>query len=206
MSKCAIVGAGGHGKVVAELAELCGYTEIHFFDEKWPETNALEHWEVVGKLQSLKENIHGYGNIVVAIGNNATRHRIQQSLKEAGGVFCKLVHPKAIVSKYCSIGEGSVVMANAVINPFAKIGNCCIINTSAVIEHECDIDHAVHVCPSSSLAGNVRVNMESWIGIGSQVKQCINIGENVIVGAGATVVEDVPSNTTVIGTPARPIF
>ncbi|MFC3033126.1 acetyltransferase [Pseudoalteromonas fenneropenaei] len=202
---CAILGASGHGKVIAEMAELCGYEEIYFFDDRWPALQGIEHWSVFGDTASLFESCLKFTNVVIAIGNNTIRIEKQRLLQSAGANFSPLCHPKSHISSYAKIGAGSVVMANAVINPFAYVGNGCIINTSAVIEHDCSIEDGAHVSPGAMLAGGVCVGETSWVGIGAQVKQLVKIGSRCVVGAGATVVNDISDGLTVVGTPAKPI-
>ena len=97
-----------------------------------------------------------------------------------------------------------VVFAGAVINAFAKVGVGCIINSAAVVEHDCSIGDFTHICPNTALAGGVTVGSKSWIGIGSQVKQLVVIGSNCLIGAGSTVVKNIPDNVTAFGSPAVP--
>jgi sugar O-acyltransferase (sialic acid O-acetyltransferase NeuD family) len=203
MVKLAILGASGHGKVVAEIAELCGWREVHFFDDNYPNISKLEGWDVKGDTQHLLSAKNNYHSVVVAIGNNSVRYNKMMFLKENGFTICTLVHPKAVVSIYSEIGLGSVVMAGAVVNPFAKVGNACIINTSATVDHDCKLGDAVHVSPGANLAGATNVGSLTWVGIGSTVKQCVSIGRNVIVGAGAVVLQDIPDDVTVVGVPAK---
>ena len=116
-----------------------------------------------------------------------------------------MIHPTAVISQYSQIGLGSVVMANAVINPFVKIAQACIINTASSIDHDCTLAVGVHVSPGGNIAGGVKIGKHSWLGIGSSVKQLVQIGDNVTVGAGAVVVDDLDSDQTVVGVPAKPI-
>ena len=201
--RCAILGASGHGKVVAEIAELNGYQDIIFFDDLWPNLKNVEHWPVVGSLEVLLAVASDFELTLVAIGNNQVRLEKQKCLKSAGARFSVLVHPAATVSRYAQLGQGTVVMANAVINPFVKIGDACIVNTSATIDHDCIIADGVHVSPGSNIAGAVSIGEASWIGIGSQVKQLMSIGRGVTVGAGSTVIKNIPDLQTVVGNPAQ---
>ncbi|GGI67274.1 acetyltransferase [Shewanella gelidii] len=202
-SVCAILGASGHGKVVAELAELNGYSEIKFFDDAWPHKLQVEHWSVVGNTQSLFESIDSYDCIVVAIGNNSVRYSKHREIVEAGAKCPPLIHPKAIVSNYAQIKEGTVVMAGAAVNPFSTIGEACVLNTNSCVDHDCALQDGVHISPNASLAGAVQVGEKAWVGIGAQVRQQIKIGPEAVVGAGATVVKDVPKGKTVVGNPAK---
>ncbi|TOJ99406.1 acetyltransferase [Vibrio parahaemolyticus] len=200
---CAILGASGHGKVVAEIAELNGYTNIEFFDDRWPELQNVEHWPVKGNSETLLKIAAQFDLTVIAIGNNKVRLEKQKLLSIAGAKFSVLEHPRATISRHSQLGVGTVVMAGAVINPFVKVGKACIINTASTIDHDCSLADGVHVSPGCNLAGGVTVGEGTWLGIGSQVKQLISIGAGVIVGAGATVVNRVPDFQTVVGTPAQ---
>ncbi|ANU37667.1 acetyltransferase [Vibrio scophthalmi] len=203
--KCAILGASGHGKIVAEVAELNGYHSIVFFDDRWPALSCIEGWEVVGGTEDLIDTALNYDNVAVAIGCNETRLSKYSLLLEKGANCTPLVHPSAIVSRYADLGEGSVVMAGAIVNSFSRIGKACIINTSSTVDHDCIIADGVHISPGGHLAGAVQVGRASWLGIGSNVKQLIKIGSNAVVAAGATVIRDVLDNQTVVGVPAKPI-
>jgi len=205
MSRCAILGASGHGKVVAELAMLNGYTDIHFYDDSSSKVESLECWAVYGDSTCLLNRLLEYQLIVIAIGDNDIRLEKQHVLKNAGGIFKPLIHPAAVISESSTIGCGTVVMANAVVNPFSFIGEACIINTSSSVDHDCYLSNGVHVSPGVHIAGSVKVSEGAWIGIGSQIKQSISVGRKAIVGAGATVITDVADNSVVVGTPAKPI-
>lgn len=203
MTKCAILGASGHGKVIADIAELNGFKEIHFFDDRWPLLNKIEHWQISGDTQVLLSQVSSFDLTIVAIGNNSIRLTKHHQLLAAGAFSPPLVHPQAVVSRYAQLGQGCVVMAGAIINPFCRIGEACIINTSASIDHDCQLEDGVHISPGAHLAGAVRVGKRSWIGIGAQVKQLLSIGIDSIVGAGATVVNNVLDHQVVVGTPAK---
>ncbi|MGI9875634.1 acetyltransferase [Vibrio chagasii] len=206
VNTCAILGASGHGKVVAEIAELNGYQQITFFDDRWPSLTSVEHWDVSGDTASLLATVSEYDVVIVAIGNNATRCAKQRELSAAGANFNLLAHPSAVISKYANIKAGTVVMANAVVNPFSYIEASCIINTSAVVEHDCRLAEGVHISPNASLAGGVEVGENAWIGIGSQVKQLVVVGRNAVVGAGSTVINHIPDFQTVVGSPAHTLI
>lgn len=202
MKKCAVLGASGHGKVIAEIADLNGYS-VSFFDDKWPIEKKLEKWAVIGNFQSLLPIAPQFDLTVVAIGDNHIRCEKYNLLNSAGAKFGVLAHPKSYVSESAIIEEGSVIMANSSICAFSKIGKSCIINTGATIDHDCFIQDFVHISPGANLAGEVKVGAFSWIGIGSQVKQQIKIGKSSIVAAGSTVIQEINDFKMVCGNPAK---
>jgi len=201
VKKLAIVGASGHGKVVAELAELCGY-DVVFFDDGYPQKKHNEHWEVVGKFSDLLLSKNKYKDAIVAVGDNHIRTKLCNHLSDENFELPILIHPRATVSKHANIASGTVVFANAVINAFAQIGENCIINTGTIVEHDCILGAGVHLSPNAALAGGTTVGNLSWLGIASTTKQLIKIGSNSIIGANSTVIRNVPSNTTAFGSPA----
>lgn len=202
--KLAIFGAGGHGGVVADIAEASGkYKEIVFFDDRATRNTSLHHWKISGDLQTFLNERSRYDYAIVAIGNNAIRLELQHKLQALEVPIATLIHPAATISKYSSIGAGTVVVANAVINIGANIGQACIINTGATVGHDCTIHDAVHVAPGVSLGGGTTIGPRSWIGIKSCTKQLCNVGADVTVGAGTVIIKDVPDRVTVAGNPAR---
>jgi len=202
MKRLAILGASGHGKVVAEIAELLGWN-VTFFDDAFPEISTLEVWQVKGTTTDLLASISDFEGCIVAIGNNEIRLDKTVMLQSKQANLVTLIHPSAVVSQYSQIGVGTVVMAGAVINPFASIGLASIINTSATVDHDCVLGNGVHISPGANLAGTVSIGNEGWVGIGAVIKQGLLIGEKVTVGAGAVVVSNLPSNVVAIGVPAK---
>lgn len=202
MNKCAVLGASGHGKVVAEIAELNGY-DVCFYDDHFPIKNKIENWVVAGNSQDLIRDLSMYNSVFLGIGDNLIREKKINELKNHNAPLKSLRHPSSVVSAYSKIGPATVIMANAVVNPFSHVGEGSIINTSSTIDHDCVVGNYAHISPGCNLAGGVHVGNFSWIGIGSKVKQLIVIEDHVIVGVGSTVVKNISSNQTVFGCPAQ---
>jgi sugar O-acyltransferase (sialic acid O-acetyltransferase NeuD family) len=203
MSTLLVVGAGGHGRVVADAATTMGSWEtVCFVDDCAKEVNA-PGFEIVGTSADLERFAKSYRAAVVGIGDAQTRLRLIERCTEFGFDLPMIVHKSAAVSVRAFIGAGSVVFAQAAVNPGATIGRGCIVNTGATVDHDCHLDDGVHACPGVNLAGNVRVGARTWIGIGACVKQGVRIGSDVVIGAGAVVISDVKSGLTVVGVPAR---
>jgi sugar O-acyltransferase (sialic acid O-acetyltransferase NeuD family) len=202
MKRLAILGASGHGKVVADLAELCGWTVV-FFDDAFPDVQCNGAWPIAGKTEELLQQADGFAGVIVAIGHNRTRLAKLKLLRENGFVVETLMHPGAYVSRHAVVEPGSVVFAGVVVNAFVQVGEGCILNTLCSVDHDCRLGAGVHISPGAHLAGGVHVGDGSWIGIGASVRQLIGIGADVVVGAGAAVVGEVPDNVMVVGVPAR---
>ncbi len=199
-----ILGAGGHGKVVGDIASLTApYSDIVFLDDQFPDLRDVGPWRIAGTL----ETVFGYSpmqaDVFVAIGLPAVRMKWLIGLQAAGFALPAVIHGSASVSPLATVAPGSVVVAQAAINADARIERGCIINTGATVGHDCVVDEGAHVAPGANLAGNVRVGMRSWIGIGAVVLQGVSIGQDVIVGAGTVVLKDLRDGVTAVGNPAR---
>lgn len=199
-----IIGAGGHGKVVADIARLNGYKEILFLDDDISrKTNG--RYQVVGTSNDIDRYKEEY-DFFVAVGGNDMRERITVKLSEMNIEQPILIHPSATVDETVKIGEGTVIMANAVINADSKIGRGCIINTSATVDHDCIIDDYVHISPGAHIAGVVQIGKKTWIGAGSTVINNVIVCEQCIVGAGSVVIKDIAECGTYVGSPARKVI
>lgn len=195
LKKLIIIGASGHGKVIADIAIRNGYEDIVFLDD---DENVMEcaGFPVIGKTSEAKGM---GGDKIVAIGNPKIRERIQEWLSDV----VTLIHPDAVISRRVEIGEGSVIMAGAVINTDVAIGKGCIINTGASVDHDCILGDYVHVSVGSHLSGTVHIGERTWIGAGATVSNNVNICGDCMIGAGAVVIKNIDKPGTYVGVPAR---
>lgn len=196
-----IIGASGHGKVVADIVQKSGDRLAGFLDDNPNLSETFIGFPVLGKVSDYQKFNNNVG-FVIAIGNAEIRERIAQKL--SGVYWYTAVHPKASISDIgVEIGEGTVIAANAVINSDAHIGKHCIINSNAVVEHDNRIFDFVHVSVGAKLAGTVSVGKSSWVGIGASVSNNVNICGNCMIGAGAVVIRDIEEAGTYVGVPAK---
>ena len=197
MNRLILIGASGHGKVVAEIAKKCGYHDIVFLDND-PSISSCYGYPVLGPVSILRELD---GDVFISIGNAAVRKKLSE--REKNRHFPVLIHPSAVISPDVVIGEGSVVMAGAVINPGAAIGKGVIVNTCSSIDHDCVIGDYVHVSVGAHLSGTVTVREGTWIGAGATVCNNINICSGCVIGAGAVVIKDISLPGTYVGVPVK---
>ena len=188
--KIAIIGAGGHGKVVGEIALLNQYESINFFDDK---TNEIKDFPftIIDKVAHLKNNLKNYDDFFVAIGENKLRYKMISWLREEKVNIVSLIHPKSTISKFSSLGAGTCVMANAVVNPGTSIKEGVIINSSSSIDHDCIIKDYAHISPNCSLSGNVSIGKFTHLGTGTSVHPGILIGNNVKTGIGSKIYQNI---------------
>jgi sugar O-acyltransferase (sialic acid O-acetyltransferase NeuD family) len=201
-----IVGAGGHARVLIDIAEKQGrYRVAGLIDEQAHLAGtSLMGYPVLGGSDLLhREDVPAHA--IVAIGAPEARAAWQEHLEALGFQMAVLVHPSAQVARDVGLGAGTVLMAGSAVNPGSRLGRGVILNTGASVDHDCQVGDFVHVAPGARLAGGVRVGARAHLGIGCCVIQNVSIGAGAVVGAGAAVVRPVPAGVTVVGVPARPI-
>jgi len=203
MKLLAILGASGHGKVVAEAAEMSGWIVQCFFDDAYPEKQKNSNWSVVGNMTDLLNRLDEFDAIHVAIGDNQTRLSKLDILREAGATLATIIHPSASISKSARLKDGVAVLANSAVNAQTTIGTGSILNTNSSVDHDCKLGEGVHISPGVNLGGYVKVGDRSWIGIGSVVIQFSEIGKDVTIGAGSAVVSNIPDLCVAVGVPSK---
>jgi len=197
-----ILGAGGHGRAVADLAEACGWTVAGFTDRPAAGAGVLGSDDDLPVLARSGRINAG----VVGVGNTALQRRaaLFHCLQESGLVVPTLVHPRATLSGSSRVGAGSVVFPAAVLGAGVTVGDNVVVYSAAVAEHDCRIADHAYVSPGTILSGAVTVEVGAFIGAGAVILPGLTIGKHAVVAAGAVVVADVPEGDTVAGVPARP--
>lgn len=191
--KVYLYGASGHAKVVMDIARKAYYDVPCLIDDNL----AVNELAGLPVLHSAK----GLSPIIVTIGDCQIRRRIVEKLGERE--YLTVVHPSAVKADSVTLGFGTVVMADAILNPFASVGNHCIINTGASIDHDCIIHDFVHIAPHCTLCGEVEIGEGTWVGAGTTIIQGVHVGKDCFIGAGAVVVKDIPDGCLCYGNPAR---
>lgn len=198
----AVVGYSGHAFVVLDAATEMGFA-INYYTEKSSCAANPFALEYIGDEGNEFFDWSRVDAFVLGIGDNQIRKKIAHLIQANNKEFPNVIHPSAVVSKRCQMGIGNFIGARACINTFSQLGSFCILNTGCIVEHECVIEDAVHIAPGAVLAGHVQVGKMTFIGANAVVKQGITIGENVIIGAGSTVICHVPDNEVWAGNPAK---
>ena len=196
MKPLRIIGAGGHGRVLADIAQAMGYMDIAFLDAKFPNLTRSGIWDVIGTPTDIGDS----AEYALGVGHNQTRISLLESFTAD---LVTLIHPSSTVSPHAEIGAGSVICAGALIGAFARLGQGCIVNTGASVDHDCVLADGVHISPGVSLGGGVFVGARTWVGIGAVVREYKSIGSDVMVGAGAAVTRDVADGARMGGVPAK---
>ena len=200
-----ILGAGAHGRAVADLARACGFTVAGFTERS--SSAGGPGSPVLGTDAELAALIRPQriDGGVVGVGNTALVRRAQlyDVLVAAGVAQPPLVHPRAAASASAEVGPGSVVFAGSVLGSGARIGVNAVLYSGVVVEHECLIGDHAYLSPGVILSGQVTVEAGAFLGAGAVVLPGLRIGEGAVVAAGAVVTADVPAGQTVMGVPAR---
>jgi sugar O-acyltransferase (sialic acid O-acetyltransferase NeuD family) len=202
--KVLVVGAGGHGEVIAEILrasartggdfEFVGYVD----DQLHPDNDA-----VLGPIRALPRIAHDA--VIVAIGDNEARARVTGQLMAIGARFATVTHPASVLATGVYPGDGSMLCAGAIVCVGATIGRGVILNTASSVDHHCRIGDYTHIAPGARIGGEVTIGTRVLVGMGAVVLPRIRIGHDAVIGAGAVVTRDVAPRTTVIGVPAVPI-
>lgn len=203
--RVAIVGAGGHGLVVADALMRTssanrGVEVVGFYDDA-AKLGRILGFHIHGRISDLSPE--AADAIVVAVGDNRSRRDVFNELIGRGLRAYSVHHPDTTIAESASIGEGTMILAGAVVNPLARVGKNVILNTACILEHHAAIGDHAHVAPGVRMGGNVTVEEGALVGVGAVLLPGVSVGAWAVVGAGAVVVNDVPAGVTVVGNPAR---
>lgn len=199
MRRVIIIGAGGHGKVVADIVKCRGDEVIGYLDDK--SQDELPEFKIIGTTHDVGK----FDDVwyFPAIGNATIRENIFKQNSDIQ--WYTAIHPAAVIADDIFIGRGTCIMANVVINPGATIGAGCILNTASTIDHDCIISDFVHLSPGVHISGTVAVGEKTWVGIGACIVNNVTICANCVIGAGAVVICNLTIQGTYVGVPAKRI-
>lgn len=184
-----LVGGGGHCKSVIDVAESTGYTILGILDKPEEVGKQVLDYKVIGTDDDIPQYVDK-AEFVITVGqikSSTIRHKIAERIEKAGGKLATIVASDATVSKYATIGEGTVILHKCVVNADAKIGKNCIINTMANIEHEVEIGEFCHISTGVMVNGMTKVGNDTFIGSGSVLYNCIEVPNDSIIPAGTIV-------------------
>jgi sugar O-acyltransferase (sialic acid O-acetyltransferase NeuD family) len=205
MEKVIIFGASGHANVIIDILEKQNKYQIIgiFVDTPEMQGTTVMGYPVLGKIAEF----YGATKGIVAIGDNYGRSLVVNKIKGINSdfKFIPAIHPAAIIGKNVEIGDGSVVVAGAIINPNTIIGKHCIINTNSSTDHDCSIGDFSSIAPGVTIGGNAIIGSLSTVSMGANVIQKIKIGDGTLIGAGSTVIRDIPDGVLAYGLPAKVI-
>ena len=203
--KVAIVGAGGHGRVILDiLRNNHQFDVVGFLDNNIQmQGSDVDGIPIIGQPDNITFMRYDFDSCVIAIGDNSIRNKIAQKLKGVHVSLVNAIHPYATIAGNVKIGNNVTIAAGSVVCTHCEIADSVILNTGSIVDHECKVGRASHICPGAKIAGRVNIGEEAFIGIGATIVQDITIGDGAIIGAGSVVLEDVKAHTTVVGAPAR---
>jgi acetyltransferase EpsM len=200
MSGVIILGTGNHAKVACDILLEMGLTVRGFLgDDESMHGKDLMGFPVLGPIDSWKT----LAPAALALGAGSNELRKDLMARCEGATWVTMIHPRANLSRFARIGEGTMVAFGACIGPLAHVGRGAIINTKASVDHDCVVGDYAHIAVGATLAGTVSVGEGAMVGAGATVIQNLEIGEWSVVGAGAAVIRPVPAGVTVVGVPAR---
>ncbi len=204
--KIIIFGSSGHARSIAVVLEQLNYEIVGFVDSFLPKETKVLNYKTIGDESSLRNSLKAYGTnkIVIGIGDIYNRQKVVEKIKSINSevIFPCIISPASTVTNYTSIGQGSVVFCNSFVNVECVIGDFCVINSSSIIEHNTTIGNYCNISPGVNIGGNVNIEHNTFVGSSATIIQKRRIGSNSVIGAGAIVTKDIPSNVLAVGMPA----
>lgn len=209
MKRVVIIGAGGHGREVADILQhqarqgealhLLGFVD----DRADLHGKIVNGVPVLGDWSWFERPEAGTVAVICAIGTPAVCRRVAERADAAGLTFASAISPLATISPSAALGAGVMIFPHTFVSAGVRLENHTIVNVGASISHDCHIGRYTNINPGARLAGNVTVGEGCYIGMGSSIIQGRTIGPWTIIGAGAAVVRDLPAHVTAVGVPAR---
>lgn len=197
-----LIGDSGHSKVIEDSICASGHQVIAKLDDKY-KSIFKDGQYTKGPISAIQDLLDKKTKVIIAIGHNATRQKINERLQLSEEYYGKVLHPSAIISPSVTIGHGTVVMPHVVINADSRVENHVILNTGCIVEHDCIVQSFVHISPSAVLTGGVCVQQGTQIGVRASVNPMVEIGEWTTIGAGSAVIKNIPDHVTAVGVPAK---
>lgn len=186
-----VLGAGGHGKAVAEAALLSGeWQQIAFVDDRWPGLRETFGWPVVADMASLASQVGRVAGAIAAVGNNALREQWVGAIQAAGLQLVTVVHPSASVSASAVIGAGTAVMALAMVGVEVNLGVGAIVNAHATVDHDASLGDYAHLGVGVQLAGGVTVGARAWLQAGVCAGYRVVVEDGTVHPLGTALVAD----------------
>ena len=202
-----LIGAGGHAAACIDVIESIGDFNIVGIVGLPSEIGSMKlGYEVIGSDADLITLGKKYSNCIITLGqinNPESRINLFNKAKKAGFAFPSIISKRAYLSSHASIGEGTILMHDSLVNAGAVIGRNCIINTKALIEHDSKIGDNCHVSTGAIVNGSTEIADNVFIGSSSTIRNGLKIGSGVVIGMGSTVLSDLDLNTTYLGLPRK---
>jgi sugar O-acyltransferase (sialic acid O-acetyltransferase NeuD family) len=207
-SPVVLIGSSGHAKVIADTIEREGkYSLVGLIDSFRSPGECTQHYRILGTEETLAKlvaNGEVYGGLI-AIGDNWKRHLMAERIKSLAPefVFVNAIHPSAQIAASVRIGEGTAIMAGAVVNADSSIGACCILNTRSSLDHDSVMNDFSSLAPNATTGGYVAIGAYAAVSLGASIIHRRHIGKHTVIGAGAVVLRDIPDYSVAYGTPAK---
>ncbi len=201
-----LVGGGGHCKACIDVIEESGIYEINgVVDVKGKIGQEILGYKIIDEDNNLDEYLNGHSFLITVgfIKSPDIRVKLFNKLKVAGGNFPVIISPKAQVSKYSDIKQGTIVMHGAVVNADSFLGENVIINNLALIEHDVTVGSHTHVSTGARINGNCKIGEKCFIGSGTVINQGISVCSEVIIGSGSLVRKDILKPGVYAGNPLK---
>ncbi|MEY4702801.1 MAG: hypothetical protein RIR96_698 [Bacteroidota bacterium] len=204
--KLIIIGSSGHAKVVLDIFEKMNqYEFIGFIDSHKQAGEKILGFPVLGNEEILREHSPNSTMLFIAIGDNWTRQKVKERISENHPLFsyANAIHPSAQIGMEVTLGQGTAIMAGAIVNPCCSIGSFCLINTRASLDHDSQMGDYSSLAPGVTTGGNVRIGASTAVGIGANIMHGVTLGEHVVVGGHSFVNKNIGDQVVCYGTPAK---